>query len=156
MARHTGSSDHSAEVPEIGPDELIFKSKIGGGQFGDVFLGTCRGKTVAIKKLHAKQFEAKLLEEFRKEVAILTFVLPLLVELLCFSGFLLPFDTNCEFCSSSFFGIIGRNGRLTAALCSPATAICDIQMSFCLWVLAPPLAIWLSSRSTWPWATSTL
>lgn len=28
---------------------------------------------VAIKKLHAKQLEAKLLEEFRKEVAILTY-----------------------------------------------------------------------------------
>jgi len=70
----TGADDLSAEVPEIDPNELVVKSKIGGGQFGDVFLGTCRGKTVAIKKLHAKQFEAKLLEEFRKEVAILTYV----------------------------------------------------------------------------------
>lgn len=72
MSRHTGSSDQAAEVPEIGPDELTLKAKIGGGQFGDVFIGSCRGKTVAIKKLHAKQLEAKMLEEFRKEVAILT------------------------------------------------------------------------------------
>lgn len=68
----TGANDLSAEVPEIEPNELVLKNKIGGGQFGDVFIGTCRGKTVAIKKLHAKQFEAKMLEEFKKEVAILT------------------------------------------------------------------------------------
>lgn len=35
---------------------------------------TCASENqVAIKKLHAKQFEEKVLEEFRKEVAIMTY-----------------------------------------------------------------------------------
>lgn len=66
----TGKAD-TTEVPEIGPDEVKNLVKVGGGQFGSVFKGECRGKIVAVKKLFAK-IDEKSLEEFRKEVAILT------------------------------------------------------------------------------------
>jgi hypothetical protein len=33
-----------------------------------------RGKTVAVKKLHAQDMDAATLEEFRKEVEIMTYV----------------------------------------------------------------------------------
>jgi hypothetical protein len=40
--------------------------------FCNLFLGTCRGKEVAIKKLHQQELEEELLEDFRREVEIMT------------------------------------------------------------------------------------
>jgi hypothetical protein len=46
-----------------------------GGCFGTVYKGICRGKPVAVKKLHAQDLESDLMEEFRKEVKIMTYVI---------------------------------------------------------------------------------
>ena len=40
-----------SSLPEIDPSEIEFDTKIGEGSYGQVFSGTCRGKTVAIKGL---------------------------------------------------------------------------------------------------------
>lgn len=49
--------------------------EIGKGNFGRVYKGNCRGKIVAVKQLFAKDLEIKVLEEFKKEVAVLTYAL---------------------------------------------------------------------------------
>lgn len=59
-------------APEIKADEIIYGEKIGGGCFGSVYKGTCRGLTVAIKKLVKQDLDPKVMEDFRKEVDILT------------------------------------------------------------------------------------
>lgn len=56
----------------IQPNELKCGQQIGEGCFGVVWKGTCRGQEVAIKKLHVTEFENATLEEFKKEVSILT------------------------------------------------------------------------------------
>jgi len=61
----------SIVVPDIGSSELKTLDKIGSGCFGTVFRGTCRGKVVAIKKLHQQDLEENVMEEFKKEIAIL-------------------------------------------------------------------------------------
>eukprot|EP01125_Pyxidicula_operculata_P008052 TRINITY_DN2723_c0_g2_i1.p1 TRINITY_DN2723_c0_g2~~TRINITY_DN2723_c0_g2_i1.p1 ORF type:complete len:520 (-),score=121.37 TRINITY_DN2723_c0_g2_i1:64-1623(-) len=58
-------------VPDISANELITTMKIGSGCFGTVYKGTCRGKTVAIKKLHQQDLEENVMDEFKKEIAIL-------------------------------------------------------------------------------------
>jgi len=71
----TLSSDSSSgelQTPEVEKGEIKLEEKIGGGCFGNVFKGAVRGKTVAIKKLHAQAMDAATLEEFRKEVEIMT------------------------------------------------------------------------------------
>lgn len=59
-------------APEIGANECTWGEKIGGGCFGSVFAGGCRGVNVAIKKLTKTDLDPKTLEEFRKEVDIMT------------------------------------------------------------------------------------
>jgi serine/threonine protein kinase len=59
-------------APEIRAEEIIIEEKIGGGCFGSVFKGKCRGVTVAIKQLHKQDLDPKILEDFRKEVDIMT------------------------------------------------------------------------------------
>src|SRR3989338_4013217 len=56
--------------PEIQPEELIFFEKIGGGCYGEVFRGECRGKEVAIKKLFKQDLKPENIAEFKKEVEI--------------------------------------------------------------------------------------
>jgi hypothetical protein len=56
--------------PEILPEELTYHTKIGGGCFGSVFRGECRGKEVAIKKLFRQDLSEKALNDFKKEVEI--------------------------------------------------------------------------------------
>jgi serine/threonine protein kinase len=67
----TGKTD-VPEIPMIQPGELKLGQQIGEGCFGTVFRGHCRGQEVAIKKLHVTEFEQEVLEEFKKEVSILT------------------------------------------------------------------------------------
>eukprot|EP01120_Amphizonella_sp_Union-15-10_P011096 TRINITY_DN4615_c0_g1_i3.p1 TRINITY_DN4615_c0_g1~~TRINITY_DN4615_c0_g1_i3.p1 ORF type:complete len:254 (-),score=42.75 TRINITY_DN4615_c0_g1_i3:23-784(-) len=60
------------QTPEIDPSELEIINQIGSGCFGNVYSGKCRGKLVAIKKLHQQELEEDLLAEFKKEVEIMT------------------------------------------------------------------------------------
>ncbi|GAM16920.1 hypothetical protein SAMD00019534_000950, partial [Acytostelium subglobosum LB1] len=59
---------------EIDKSEIIYNrdSKIGSGAFGSVFKGTVRGKEVAIKKLTQQFYDETVLNEFRKEVCLMT------------------------------------------------------------------------------------
>jgi hypothetical protein len=50
------------------PEELKYFHKVGGGCFGNVFLGECRGIKVAIKKLFKQDLNSNSLNEFKKEV----------------------------------------------------------------------------------------
>jgi len=59
-------------TPEIGYDELEFIEQIGEGCYGEVWRGKCRGQEVAIKKLHKQLLDAKTLNDFRKEVEIMS------------------------------------------------------------------------------------
>jgi len=59
-------------APEIRSEEIEIGDKFGGGCFGSVYKGKCRGATVAIKQLHKQDLDSKILEDFRKEVDILT------------------------------------------------------------------------------------
>lgn len=68
------SSSDLKQTPEIDRNEVKFEEKIGGGCFGNVYRGKCRGKNVAIKKLLNQDMDDHTLEEFRKEVEIMTFV----------------------------------------------------------------------------------
>lgn len=45
--------------------------KLGAGQFGAVYRGTCRGKEVAIKKLFKQDLAPETLADFKKEVEIM-------------------------------------------------------------------------------------
>jgi len=71
---HATGSETSTEAPEIGFNEIKLLEEVGKGNFGRVFRGNCRGKIVAVKQLFAKDLESKMLEEFRKEIAVLTCV----------------------------------------------------------------------------------
>lgn len=59
-------------TPEISHTEIQILEEIGGGQFGKVYRGMCRGKEVAIKKLLADDLTPEEMAEFRKEVEIMT------------------------------------------------------------------------------------
>eukprot|EP01099_Mayorella_cantabrigiensis_P002547 TRINITY_DN2111_c0_g2_i1.p1 TRINITY_DN2111_c0_g2~~TRINITY_DN2111_c0_g2_i1.p1 ORF type:complete len:526 (+),score=124.20 TRINITY_DN2111_c0_g2_i1:81-1580(+) len=56
----------------ISPDEIEYGKRIGEGIYGTVFLGRCRGKEVAIKKLKQQQLDPETLEDLRKEIEIMT------------------------------------------------------------------------------------
>jgi len=60
------------QTPEIDKNEIQILEKIGGGCFGTVYKGICRGKQVAVKKLHTQNLDSDVMEEFRKEVKIMT------------------------------------------------------------------------------------
>jgi len=58
--------------PEIQPHEIKCLEKIGGGCFGEVFRGKCRGIEVAVKRLFRNDLDEKTLADFRKEVEIMS------------------------------------------------------------------------------------
>mmetsp|Transcript_18128 Transcript_18128/g.51128 ORF Transcript_18128/g.51128 Transcript_18128/m.51128 type:complete len:540 (+) Transcript_18128:203-1822(+) len=70
--RRIESGSETNNAPEIGNDELVYMEQIGGGCYGKVFKGTCRGKVVAIKKFHKQDFNEAVIREFQKEVKICT------------------------------------------------------------------------------------
>ncbi|EGG24853.1 SH2 domain-containing protein [Cavenderia fasciculata] len=94
VAISDGSGDHNSKVDEIqhGVDSLIVEAekeitkweiekhdiiinreaKIGSGAFGSVYKGSVRGKEVAIKKLTQQFYDETVLNEFRKEVCLMT------------------------------------------------------------------------------------
>ena len=55
----------------LDPDEIQEEKKLGEGSFGIVFLGTFRGKRVAIKKMKSMKNDEKSMREFEKEVQML-------------------------------------------------------------------------------------
>ncbi|KAL6064801.1 Dual specificity protein kinase [Balamuthia mandrillaris] len=58
---------------EIDPDEIKSPgNSLGTGSFGTVFKAEWHGKEVAVKKLSTQKFDDKTLEDFRKEVAIMS------------------------------------------------------------------------------------
>jgi sterile alpha motif and leucine zipper-containing kinase AZK len=63
---------NETQAPDIQSSEVKVQEKIGTGCFGTVFKGSCRGKDVAVKKLHQQVLADSALEEFRKEVEIMT------------------------------------------------------------------------------------
>jgi len=60
------------KTPEIAPLEIEYKEVIGVGAFGQVIRGICRGKDVAIKKLHKPITDEETLIAFKTEVAIMS------------------------------------------------------------------------------------
>jgi len=58
--------------PEIQPQEIKYLEKIGGGCFGEVYRGKCRGIEVAVKRLNRQDLDPKTLADFKKEVEIMS------------------------------------------------------------------------------------
>eukprot|EP01104_Vermistella_antarctica_P008500 TRINITY_DN212_c0_g1_i1.p1 TRINITY_DN212_c0_g1~~TRINITY_DN212_c0_g1_i1.p1 ORF type:complete len:524 (+),score=140.72 TRINITY_DN212_c0_g1_i1:197-1768(+) len=63
-------SPESTGPPEIQAHEIVYQEKIGGGCFGHVYTGKCRGNQVAVKKLFRQDLNEKTLTNFKKEVEI--------------------------------------------------------------------------------------
>jgi len=62
-----------SSLPEIDPSEIEFDTKIGEGSYGQVFSGTCRGKTVAIKVFKPGMFQTEEERQaIREEVRIMS------------------------------------------------------------------------------------
>ena len=57
--------------PDIEPHEIVLGEKLGEGQFGAVYRGTCRGKEVAVKRLFKQDLDPETLADFKKEVEIM-------------------------------------------------------------------------------------
>lgn len=60
------------ETSKIDAKDIKLKEKIGKGMYGVVWLGTCRGQEVAIKKLNTEAFDDTTLLEISFEVQIMT------------------------------------------------------------------------------------
>lgn len=60
----------SQDTPVVLSHEIQYHTKIGGGNYGSVWLGLCRGKEVAIKKFFKQDLEDKSINDFKKEVEI--------------------------------------------------------------------------------------
>jgi serine/threonine protein kinase len=58
--------------PEIDPNEIEIDHILGDGSFGTVYKGHCRQKAVAIKQLIKQDLSEKELEDFRREIEILS------------------------------------------------------------------------------------
>lgn len=56
---------------EIKSEELELVQKIAAGQFGEVYLGICRGQKVAVKVL--KKVDNEQLGKFKTEISIMRF-----------------------------------------------------------------------------------
>jgi serine/threonine protein kinase len=68
----TLTTEGETQAPDIAASEVKIIEKIGSGCFGTVYRGSCRGKDVAVKKLHQQTLVDAALEEFKKEVEIMT------------------------------------------------------------------------------------
>jgi len=60
------------QAPEIDPSEIEELEIIGEGSFGKVYIGRCRGKDVAIKKLNKPITDTKTLKTFKDEVGVMS------------------------------------------------------------------------------------
>jgi serine/threonine protein kinase len=58
--------------PEVQPHEIKCFEKVGGGCFGEVFRGKCRGIEVAVKRLYRTDLDEKTLTDFKKEIEIMS------------------------------------------------------------------------------------
>jgi serine/threonine protein kinase len=58
--------------PEIDPSEIEIGHVLGDGSFGTVYMGHCRQKAVAVKKLLKQNLSEQDLEDFRREIEILS------------------------------------------------------------------------------------
>jgi len=68
---HATGGESGTEAPEVDNKEIKMLEEIGRGNFGKVFKGQCRGKIVAVKQLNS-DLKGKQMEDFRKEVSVLT------------------------------------------------------------------------------------
>jgi serine/threonine protein kinase len=57
---------------EIASHEIELGEKLGSGSFGEVYKGKLRGVDVAVKKLSLKQIDERKINQFKKEVAIMS------------------------------------------------------------------------------------
>lgn len=61
-------------TPEIHPSEIEIVHVLGDGAYGTVYKGRCRSNEVAVKKLHTQNLSQDELDNFRREVEILSYV----------------------------------------------------------------------------------